>query len=152
MTESTSPSRTNTSKAGAGFAGAGIGTGLLAFANSLPDDNLIKPWLLFASPSVSLAASALWIWVQVEVANKVQDIKIKLLAKRLRVFLRTALEDKNCSGEHRQKLETRLHELDIIIADRDLGRLRSLTPITSDDIRSFQRQIAKEMPNEQQGT
>jgi hypothetical protein len=122
------------SRAGAGVAGAGSGTGLVALATALPDDNWLKPWLLFAAPTVTVLATAGWIWVQVEVGNAIQDYRIKTIAKRLRTFLKSAIDDPSCSDNHRQDLQAKLQEVDLVIANRDLSRLRNMAPISKDDV------------------
>ncbi len=141
--------RKSDSRAGAGLAGVGSGTGLVAVAQGLPDDNVLKPWLLFAAPALAIGASAIWLWAQMEVANLIQDWRIKLVAKRLRAYLNTALSDPNCTPEHQHLLQQRLEEVDIIIADRDLELLKKMTPITADDVAEFSERAssANETPD-----
>jgi len=130
------------SRAGAGLAGVGSGTSLVAIAQALPDTNGLKPWLLFAAPAVSIGASAIWLWAQVEIANLVQDWRIRQIAKRLRAHLDVAIAAPKCDPEHQQDLQKRIRMLDIIIADRDLGRLKELTPVAAEDVTNFKHTIA----------
>jgi hypothetical protein len=123
-------SKSKESKAGAGAAGIGGGTLLVTLANSLPNESRIKFWLILISPSVSVVLSVIWLWAQVEIANYMQDRKLRSLVKSIKTTLQDALNNPNTSEDHRNVIRKKLEEVEIIIADRELGKIRSLTPIT----------------------
>lgn len=133
MTTSPDTRTVKESKAGAGAAGAGGGTLLVMLANTL--SNLWKSWLIVASPSVSIILSALWLWFQVGIANYVQDLKLKQLVRSTKAILLEALDNPNTSDDHREAIRKRLEELELIIADRQMKQIRSLSPVTASDIR-----------------
>lgn len=133
MTTSPDTRTVKESKAGAGAAGAGGGTLLVMLANTL--SNPWKSWLIVDSPSVSIILSALWLWCQVGIANYVQDLKLKQLVRSTKAILLEALDNPNTSDDHREAIRKRLEELELIIADRQMKQIRSLSPVTASDIR-----------------
>jgi len=119
------------SKAGAGAAGVGGGTLMVAIASTLPEDSLIKPWLMYAAPATSVALSAIWLWSQLEIANYMRDRKIKVLAERTRLTLLDSINNPATSEEHRNVIRGKLEQLEVIVADRELERIKDLTPVTA---------------------
>jgi hypothetical protein len=113
-----------------------------ALASSLPDGDRYKVWLLLLAPSVSLAVTAIWLWAQVEIANYMQDRKIRSVAKNIRTTLQASLANPNTSEEHRLVIRKKLEEIDLIIADRELSRIRSLVPVTFSDVRKTHSETA----------
>jgi hypothetical protein len=134
MSADTASIETSSSRAGAGFAGAGGGTLLAVLAAHLPDNDAAKPWLLYLAPSVSIVLSAVWIWVQVQIANRFRDKEVHQLFERARGTLQEALENPNTSPEHRQTLQKQLEELEMLNVKRVMDRIKSLKVITSDDV------------------
>jgi hypothetical protein len=131
-------SKPKESKAGAGAAGISGGTFLVALANSLPEGSRAKFWLTLIAPSVSVVLSVMWLWAQVEIANYMQDRKLKSLVSDAKSNLQEALNNPNTSEEHRNVIRKKLEEIELIVADRELGRIKSLSPISLSDVRKSQ--------------
>jgi hypothetical protein len=60
----------------AGLAGAGGGTLVAVIANQFPEGNIAKPTLNYLAPSISILVTALWVWLQVKIANHVRDKEV----------------------------------------------------------------------------
>ncbi len=123
------------SKLSASLAGVGAGTFLIAIANNFPDSSSAKLWLTLAAPAVSVILGGGWLWIQVEVANYVLDRKVRLLVNRTRTQLQEALDDTLTSQKHRAAIRRKLEELELIMADRELRRIKSLTPFSAESLR-----------------
>lgn len=122
------------SKTNAGAAGIGGGTLLLVFANTLPENSKIKPWLIWIAPSVSVSLSAIWIWLQVSVANYVRDREVRTILNKAKADLVKALNNSNTSAEHRARIMNKLENLELVEVDRHMQKIKSLKFITSDDL------------------
>lgn len=131
-------SKPKESKTSAGAVGIGGGTFLVALANSFPEGSRVRFWLTLIAPSVSAVLSVMWLWAQVEIANYVQDRKLKSLVRDAKSNLQEALNNPNTSEEHRNVIRKKLEEIELIVADRELGRIKSLSPISFTDIRKSQ--------------
>ena len=127
MTDANGQAHRSESKAGAGAAGIGSGTGLVALANSLSDENELKPFLVWAAPTAAVVAGGLWLWAQAEISNYWRDRKVKIIAGRVKAHLVDAIEHTGDEARKRE-LQDRLHNVDIIIADKDINQLKTLTP------------------------
>ncbi len=132
----------NDRKISAGAAGIGGGTLFVLIANNLPTDSVIKPWLLLITPAVSISLSAVWLWLRVEIANYVQDLRIKSLAKAAKVAFENALLNPHTSEEHKSRIRERLEEVEILLTTRHLTRLKNVNPITVSDIIAFDKQTS----------
>ncbi|NTW87613.1 MAG: hypothetical protein HGB26_00465 [Desulfobulbaceae bacterium] len=118
------------SKVGATAAGAGGGTLLVVLSSHLPEGNPFKQWLVMVAPTLSVTLTTLWYWAQVEIANYIQDKKVEALALKTKQSLIDALNNSNTSESHRNSLRSKLEELEIIISERQMKKLRSLSPYT----------------------
>ncbi len=127
------------SKTDAGIAGAGGGTLVAVIANQFPDTNVAKSILQYASPSISILLSVLWIWLQVKIANYIRDIEVARLINKTRKKLRERIEDNNISEEHRHKLRKELENLDSIDINRFKSKIKELTIITEEDINKIKK-------------
>ena len=123
------------SKAAAGAAGIGGGTILAAIANYLPPTSPFRTGLILVSPSVSVVLGLVWLWAQVEIANYVQDRKLTSLVQNTKATLVEALRNPTTSLEHKEVIRKKLEELELMIADRGLLRIKSLSVISSEGIR-----------------
>ena len=122
------------SKAGAGAAGAGAGTLLVVIANSLPNDHGLRPWLIYLAPSASAVMSLVWVWLQVEIGNWVQEKKLASLVAKAKDTYRDALQNPDTSDEHKNSIRSQLEELELIVSTRRLTQIRSLTPVRMEDL------------------
>lgn len=118
------------SKANAGAAGIGGGTLLIALASSLPEGSRLRFWLTLVAPCFSVVLSALFLWAQIEIANFMQDRKVKVLVRRTQETLQAALRNEHTSESHRRLIKKKLEELDLLVADRELKRIKEMVPIT----------------------
>jgi len=129
----------NYSKISAGAAGIGGGTLFVLIANSLPPDSVMKPWLLLITPAVSITLSAIWLWIRVEIANYVQDLQVKSLAKAAKVALENALLNPHTSAAHKSRIRENLEEVEILLTTRHLTRLKNFKPMTGSDVIAFEK-------------
>ena len=127
------------SNVGAGAAGVGGGTLIVLIANNLPSDSAIKPWLLLLSPAASVSLSALWLWLRIEIANYVQDNRVKSLAKAAKSALEEALQNPHTSDGHKSRIREQLEEVESLLATRHLTKLKDLRPVTASDVLDFER-------------
>jgi hypothetical protein len=125
--------------AGVSAAGAGGGTLLVLYATSLPDTNQWKQLLLLASPSLSVFVGVAWLWIRVQIANYVQWKTMQSLAKGAKATLLEAIANPNTSDEHKKKLRARLEEVELILSDHQLKRIRDFTVVTAQDVRDTER-------------
>lgn len=118
------------SKVGATATGAGSGTLLVIIAESLPETNPLKSWLVIVAPTLSVTLSALWYWAQIEIANYLQEKKIYTLVQKTKKTLLVALNNSDTSNEHREAIRRKLEELELIVSDQQMKKIRSLAPAT----------------------
>jgi hypothetical protein len=110
----------------AGAAGAGCGTLLTLWVSSLPGESPAKQPLLLLVPTVSVLLGAGWLWCQAEVSRYVREKKLRSIANAARATLQEALKDPNIDQAHREKLQAKLQELNLHLADEHLNELHSL--------------------------
>src|SRR5262249_40867242 len=67
---------------GAGVAGASGGTSILALVSSIPDTSHWKPVLLFATPTIAVAISAIWVFAMSVLQNWIDDIYLDYQLKK----------------------------------------------------------------------
>ncbi len=128
---------------GASAAGAGGGTLLIVLANSISVESPWRSVLLYAAPSASVLFSILWLWLKVAVANYVQDLQIRSLARRAKETLDQALSNPNTSSKHKEAMRARMEELEVFLADRHMGRIRSTKLITVADVVEAEKTASK---------
>lgn len=119
--------------AGAGVA-AGSGTLLALIANNMSDENMLKPWLILAAPSLSIIFGSIWVWLQIKIVNYIREREFKLVISEAKKTVEQELEDPNLSNERRDKLKQMREELNQIEIDRVMTKLKSLRIITEKDI------------------
>lgn len=118
----------------AGIAGAGGGTLLTVVAASLPETNVLKPWLLYLAPSVAIALSAVWLWIQKSIANHFREREVQDLFDRARATLQTALDNPKTSPEHRQRLQQQMEELETLGVARIMARIQTIKILDTVDL------------------
>lgn len=126
--------KSTASKAGAGVAGAGGGTLLIVVAKLLPEGHFLKSILPLAAPSIAVTLSALWLWLQVEIINYWRDKRLKTLAMRAKLLLEEALKNPNTTEKHREMIRAKLEELEILITERELSRIKALSAVVALDL------------------
>lgn len=132
MTDAISPPKSE-SKAGAGAAGIGGGTLLVVVANSLPENSKFKPWLLLATPSVSVFLGALWLWLQVRLLNMIRDREVNNAIEEMRRTIDKALNNSKTSEKHRIEIRRRLEELELVAVNRSMEKIKALKVISEED-------------------
>jgi|GEM_PF-2758691 len=124
----------NESKTNASLAGAGGGTLIAVIANQLPNSSVVRPILQYAAPSISILITALWVLIQVKIANHFRDKEVDFLFQKAREKLKRRISDPDISEEHRCFLQKQLEEIDSIDISRIKSKIAKLKVITSKDI------------------
>ena len=70
---------------------------------------------------------------QVEIASYMQNRKLRSVVRTTTAVLLDALNNPNTSEDHRNDIRKKLEEIELIIADRELGRIRLLSLSTVTD-------------------
>ncbi len=103
MATQSAPSR----RAGTGVAGAGTGTLTVAIANALPAHSVVHTVLLYATPTISVAAGALVILLNSQVGHYQ-----RLFAyKRAKKTLKATLKDPDTSEARKAHIQGELDSL-----------------------------------------
>jgi hypothetical protein len=124
------------SNASARFAGAGGGTLVAVVASQLPDDNIAKNLLIYLAPSISILLTLLWGLVQIRFVNYVNDREVERLVKVAKIKLEKSIANPNISEEHREYLQKRLQEFDLISIDRIKSRIQAIAVYTGENVES----------------
>lgn len=110
----------------AGAAGAGSGPLLVLLANNLPDNSGLKSWLIIVAPSASIAAAYLWNKASVAVENYLRKRELRGLIVQAQETLKHALGNGQTSQEHRAKLSQELEQLELLLIQTDVEKIKSL--------------------------
>jgi hypothetical protein len=79
-----------------------------------------------------------WLWLRVEVANYVQWLKVKAFAKSAKLTLQESLNNPSTSEEHKKVIRARLEEVELLLADHQMKRIRSVATITVKDVQEIE--------------
>ncbi len=143
-----SKSSRGTVTAGASAAGVGGGTLLVLYANSLPDSSHIKFWLVLAAPSVSVFLGVIWLWLRVEIANYVQGLKVRSIARAAKATLQEALANPSTSEEHKSRIRSRLEEVEMLLSDHQMKRIRAISTVTIHDLQALDAAVKAEQSSQ----
>jgi len=99
------------STVGAGVAGASGGTGLLALVNSVPDASHWKPLLMFASPTIAVVISGLWVFAMKRLDNWVAERSLDSELKKAESALRAIELDQQSSDRVRKEARAKVEAL-----------------------------------------
>lgn len=125
MNEPSAPRKKPSSgKAGAGAAGAGSGTLLILLANNLPDKNPWKSWLVLLAPTLSVGISVLYVWIRKALDEYLGARKIERFVRDAKATLQEGLNNPNTSEAHRRKLRGQLEELELLVVNAKIQRVR----------------------------
>jgi hypothetical protein len=117
--------RLNQKKTQAGIVGAGGGTILLAYVSSFEDSNPWKKILLYAAPSVSVAASFLYNFCVHEFNNWNNQRKLRAEQIELKKLASESLSDPHTSAEHKTLIRKQLEESQKLNIDYRLKKIKS---------------------------
>jgi hypothetical protein len=92
------------SRTGTAAAGAGTGTIAVAIANSLPTHSTLRTVLLYAAPSVSVAAG----WLVAVLDSQVSFYQRRFVYNRTVKTLRATLQNPTTSEAHKEKIRSEL--------------------------------------------
>jgi hypothetical protein len=92
---------------------------------------------------LTVGASALWLFVAIEIAERFENRRTRAIAQNLRANMATAVENPNTSKEHKNALRRQVEQMELIIAQRDISRLKAMAAITDQQIKDLQAQLAK---------
>ena len=123
-------------KTGAGVAGASGGTLVALLASNLSDENVLKPWLLLAAPSLAVFFSGVWLWANQWFSNWLSDREVKTVVAAARADLREALDNPHTTNEHHESLQKRMEALDLMVVDRHFKRIESIKIFSDQNRRS----------------
>lgn len=110
----------------AGAAGAGSGTLLVLLANNLPNTSPWKPWLVIAAPSASVFASLVWSKATIALETLLRKREFNALVTHAQATLDQALKSDTTSPEHRQKLKGELEQLQLLLVQSDVEKIKTL--------------------------
>jgi len=101
----------NNSNVGAAVAGASGGTGLLALVNAIPDNSHWKPLLIFASPTISIAITGIWVFVMKRLDNWLADRSLDAELRKAETALRAIEADPQSSERVKKDARTKVEAL-----------------------------------------
>jgi hypothetical protein len=110
----------------AGATGAGSGTLLVLLANNLPNASPWKSWLVIAAPSASVFASLVWSKATIALESLFRKREFDALVKHAQETLAQALKSDTTSPEHREKLKGELEQLQLLLVQTDVERIKTL--------------------------
>lgn len=105
----------------AGIGGAGGGTIMVAVAQAAGTDTLLGQVILYAAPTASVIAGALFYELKFRAERMTQKSHVKAARKTLV----KQLSDPNTSDKYKQELATMIEELDRTVANAELARVKS---------------------------
>jgi len=108
----------------------GGGTLLVLLAQSLPDDSVLRSWIVVLAPSVSVALSALWLWIRREIDRQIERRRFEAAIREARAALMAGVENPNTSDAHKEELRKHLEELEMLLVQANMDRIRILRPRT----------------------
>ena len=114
------------SKLPAGAAGAGSGTLLVLLANNLPDGNRWKSWLVLLAPSASIAVSVVYAWANAAIDRYFRKRELQTIIGQAKATLQEALGNSSTSSDHRQMLTKELEQLELLLVQTDMEKIKSL--------------------------
>jgi len=117
-----SPRISSQSSINAGIGGAGGGTGLVAIAQAVGLHTVLGEVLLYIAPAVSVIAGAIFYQVKLQ-ANWYGE---RWQIKRARKTLERQLSYPHTSEEHKSQIRKMLEELDQVVANAELNRIKLL--------------------------
>jgi len=114
------------SRLSAGAAGAGSGTLLVLLANNLPSTSPWKGWLVIVAPSATVFATFVWAKLSIMLTAVLRTREFNKLVERARRTLVGALDNKATSPEHREKLKGELEQLELLLVQTDVEKIRTM--------------------------
>jgi hypothetical protein len=115
-------------KATVGGKAAGVGGGTLTvfLASVLPEHSPLRPWLLFAAPTISVTISAVSTWAIRQSSQYFRARAFRSELDRARQTVQKGLKTEGTSPQHKALIRKKLEELDNIEIDNTLNRVRNL--------------------------
>jgi hypothetical protein len=101
-------------KLGAGAAGAGGGTLLVLLADNLPENSRWKSWLVIIAPSATVFTSILWLWIRNLLGEFMRRRETTLVITEAKVTLERAMKNPLTSQRHREILQRKYEELELL--------------------------------------
>jgi len=124
-------------KLGAGVFAAGTGTILVAIANILPEENTWKPWLIILSPSVSVIANILGLWLQQFIVSYIKNFEESRKLDDLVNTIDKYLSDSNLTSEFKDHLLRSKEQAQLTVINRKLNDLKQSSEyLTSNSVSS----------------
>jgi hypothetical protein len=117
---------TRSSRASSGAAGAGTGTIAVAIANALPAHSTVRTILLYAAPSLSIAAG----WLALVLNSQVGYYQRRFVYKRTMKTLNATLKNPETSDDHKAKIRSNLEVLETKYAESEAAAATRVFRIT----------------------
>src|SRR6185503_1571033 len=96
-------------------------------ANNLPEGSQWKSWMIIIAPSASVAVSVCYAWIKISLERYLKKRELKSKFSQARNTLLEALDNPRTSEEHRAQLRKELEQLELLLVQSDLERIRLLT-------------------------
>jgi len=109
----------------AGASGAGGGTLLILLANNLPDNDVLKTWLVLIAPTTSVVISSFWIWSKSRVEKYYLKKNIRSNFLNAKDTIQEALNNPFTSEDHKKQLRKEIEKLERLAVHIDLDEFIS---------------------------
>lgn len=116
----------------ADVAGAGGGTLFVMLASTLPDHGFGKEWLMLLAPSLTVILGAVWLWLQVRVANHFSDRGFDATIRQARTAFSEILGNPDTSDEHRARIRREIERVELLVVARHVERLQAFKVVGPD--------------------
>src|SRR5687767_13320739 len=100
------------------------GAALVFMANSLPDDCKWKLPLLMLTPALAVTFNGLATWCVAKLFSHMEEREIGRTVPRILSDIRSRVADKATSDEHRRRLLEKLDEIEKLVLEREIERVR----------------------------
>ena len=110
------------SRVQAGVAGASGGTVFMLIAESLPENWVIKPVLVYLSPSFSVISSAFWLWTLKMSRQHQRNKKLAHVLKQLQGYVNNPMTSKT----HKARLIKKMEEIEISVLSRKMKEVEDM--------------------------
>lgn len=108
----------------AGLGGIGGGTGLVAISQLVGSDTFWGALFMYAAPTISVVAGIVVYQIGLQTAWYAERWQIR----RARKTLIKQLSDRNLSDDHKSKVRNMLEEIDNVVAEAELNRIKEIFP------------------------
>lgn len=109
----------------AGLGGIGGGTSFVAISQIIGNNTLWGALFMYAAPTISVVAGI----VVYQIGQQATWYAERWQIRRARRTLLRQLADRHLSGDHKKKVQEMLEELDKVVAEAELNRIKAIFPL-----------------------